>query len=282
LYYSHKCLGYKRLRHPESPDRIASARDRLAADGWNFIEPTPCEKQDILRVHVPFLYESVQNGTFTDPDTPVLPGILEHALLSAGAAAQACESAVQGIPAFSLMRPPGHHATPNRVMGFCYFNNIAVAVSGFMKRNPGASVAIVDIDCHHGNGTEDIFLGNPYVLFVSLHQNPCYPGTGLQSRENCYNIPLPPGTGESVYLSSLERAVDTIRAFNPTLVGVSAGFDTHKDDPITQFGLETATYRKIAEILAALQKPTFAVLEGGYGQRLPDCILEFLRGLSET
>jgi acetoin utilization deacetylase AcuC-like enzyme len=225
------------------------------------------------------MFLSVQKGDFVDADTPALPGIFDYALLSAGAALQACRSSLLGKTAFSLMRPPGHHATINRVMGFCYFNNMAVAVTDHLAQHPGTRVAILDIDCHHGNGTEDIFWGNPNVLFVSLHQSPCFPGTGLASRDNCLNYPLPPETVEKEYHEALESACGHIAAFNPGLIGVSAGFDTHKNDPLTRFGLETTTYRQISKTIVGLRKPVFALLEGGYGRELPECVLTFIKGL---
>jgi acetoin utilization deacetylase AcuC-like enzyme len=279
LFYSSACLNYEQPRHPESPERVRAAADLLRARGYSFMDAEPCSHEKILRVHERGMFESVLNGTHADADTPVLPGIFDIALLSAGAAIQACRSASLGVNSFSLMRPPGHHATPRRVMGFCYFNNMAVAVFDHGMRHPGARVAILDIDCHHGNGTEEIFWGNPDVLFVSLHQSPCYPGTGLASRDNCLNYPLPPGTAEKEYLETLESACGRIKAFDPVLVGISAGFDTHKNDPLTRFGLETATYGQISKSILGLGKPVFALLEGGYGKELPECVLNFIKGM---
>ena len=143
-------------------------------------------------------------------------------------------SAVAGETAFSLMRPPGHHATRTRVMGFCYFNNIAIASARFLADHPSKRIAIVDIDCHHGNGTEDFALGRDRIFYASLHQSPLYPGTGLESPMNCLNFPLPPFTEETPYLAALETACERIREFNPDILGVSAGFDTYEEDPLTQ------------------------------------------------
>ena len=279
IYYSPQCLSYHSPGHPESPERIRSTHEFLESKGYAFLDPKPCDREDILRVHSEALFSAVETENFFDGDTPALPGIIGHALLSAGAAIQAAESAVQGNNAFSLMRPPGHHATRDRVMGFCHFNNIAVATASFIEGSPGQKAAILDIDCHHGNGTEDIFAGHASVLYVSLHQSPLYPGTGLQSSCNILNFPLPPYTSEADYLKVLDEACQKIDAFAPTLLGISAGFDTFQEDPLTQLNLEVKTYKKIGKRISKLNKPTFVVMEGGYSSKLPECVYQFIQGL---
>ena len=174
------------------------------------------------------------------------------------------------------MRPPGHHAERNRVMGFCYINHIAIAVMKLIESHELARVAILDFDCHHGNGTEDIFFGFDQVLFVSLHQSPCYPGTGLESRGNCINYPLPPGTKPPEFLKAIDMALEKIKAFAPALIAVSAGFDAYKNDPITEMSLDIETYHAIGARIAALKLPTFAVLEGGYAAELAQCVEAFV------
>jgi acetoin utilization deacetylase AcuC-like enzyme len=281
ILFSPECLEYSQTGHPESPERIRSTHTFLKEKGYTFIEPQPCCDEDILRVHSPELLQGVKRGNFFDSDTPVLPKIFDYALLSAGSAILASETALKEGAAFSLMRPPGHHATKNRVMGFCYFNNIAVAMAKHVEENPGDKGAILDIDCHHGNGTEDIFLGNGSVLYVSLHQSPLYPGTGMESHKNVLNFPLPPSTAETDYLDILHRACQKIADFDPILLGVSAGFDTYKEDPLTQLNLEVSTYRRMGKIIADLRRPTFIVMEGGYSRDLPECVFELLSGLDE-
>ena len=179
IVYSPTCLDYGQPGHPESPDRIGSTSDRLKAGGYPFLDPEPCAELDLVRVHSREMVESVRTGSYFDPDTPALPGMFEHARLAAGAAVCAMQRALAGHAAFSLMRPPGHHATHNRVMGFCYFNSVAVAAAKYLADNPSARIAVLDIDVHHGNGTEDILFGRDRALYVSLHQSPLYPGTGL-------------------------------------------------------------------------------------------------------
>ncbi len=279
LFYLSQCLDYNQPGHPESPERIRSTSEYLKEKKYQFDEPKFCCEEDVLRVHSQALLQGIQTGTSSDDDTPAIPHIIDYAFLAAGSAICASETAQKGETGFSLMRPPGHHATRQQVMGFCYFNNIAIAVAKYISENTNQKAAVLDIDCHHGNGTEDIFSGNPRVIYVSLHQYPLYPGTGLKSKENCINFPLPHGTGELVYLKTLETACQKIIHFNPSLIGISAGFDTYRDDPLTQFGLDISTYSKIGKMIQELKKPTFAVMEGGYSQNLPYCVEEFIKGL---
>ena len=285
IIYSEKCLDYGQPGHPESPDRVKNSYEFLREKEFEFVEPEPCSEKDFLLVHSKQMVESVKNGNFFDMDTPNLPGIFEIAKLSAGGAIKACELALEGKTSFSLLRPPGHHATRNNIGGFCYFNNIAIAVKKTLQefgQGPERSrrrVVIIDIDCHHGNGTEDIFLGEEKVLYVSLHQSPLYPGTGLSSKKNCLNFPISAGTDEKKYLEVLDSALIEVKKFDPSLIGVSSGFDTYELDPITDIGLKKESYRKIGERIKNLGKPIFRVLEGGYSQDLPQCIYEYLCGL---
>ena len=275
ILFSPKCLEYRQPGHPELPERVSKTHDFLK-DRFDFIQPEPCSEKDILLAHSEELLENVKSGNFYDPDTPNLPGMYDYAKLSAGSAITASELALKGEKAFSLMRPPGHHAGRQTLGGFCYFNNIAIAVAKSLKRVK--KVAVIDFDCHHGNGTQDIFLGHPKVLYISLHESPLYPGTGLTSEQNCFNYPLPAGTGEKEYLKTLESALKNVKSFNPDLIGISAGFDTYKKDPLTGLELEKETYRKIGGMIAELKAPSFAVLEGGYSEDMPLCVYEFLKG----
>ena len=290
IFFSPKCLEYDSPGHPESPLRVRATCEHLKQKGNVFVEPSPCGEEDLLAVHTRELVESVKSGSFYDPDTPALPGMYGYALLAAGSALQALECALGatggvagataggGEGAFSLMRPPGHHAGKRRLGGFCYFNNMAVAVTKALSLVERA--AIVDIDCHHGNGTEDIFLGNKRVLFVSLHQSPLYPGTGLFSEDNCLNYPLRPGTDGRAYLAVLEKALKDVKKFDPGVIGVSAGFDTFRNDPITGLLLDVEDYFRIGELIGGLGKPTFSVLEGGYDRGIPACVERYLEGVS--
>ena len=280
IVYSPECAEYVALGHPESPRRVTASAELLKQDArHSFLAAVPCVEADVRRVHTERLWKEVRNGGFEEPDTPALPGIFDHAMRSAGAAIQVAELAWKGEPAFSLMRPPGHHACRDRLMGFCYFNNIAIALTRLLHDPKGPKkVAIVDFDCHHGNGTQDIFLGNERVLFVSLHQHPCYPSTGQTSDRNARNYPLPPYTEGAAYLKAFDSALGEVKEFQPELIAVSAGFDAFYRDPITHMGLKVEDFHEIGLRLGALKLPMFAVLEGGYSSQLPKCIKAFLDG----
>jgi acetoin utilization deacetylase AcuC-like enzyme len=275
IVHSPRCLEYSAPGHPERPERIRTSVAELEESRHTWLVPEPCPEADILRVHTLAMLRAVQAGNYEDADTPHFANSYELARLAAGAAILAAQ---QTQPACSLMRPPGHHAEHNRVMGFCYFNNLAIAVAKLLADGQARRVAILDFDCHHGNGTEDIFRGDDHVLFVSLHQSPCYPGTGLASRENCVNFPILPHTGPAEFLRAFNDALAQIRDFKPDRLAISAGFDMYKDDPITDMALEVETYREIGRRIAELKLPAFAVMEGGYAEALADCVAAFVAG----
>jgi acetoin utilization deacetylase AcuC-like enzyme len=274
IFSSRRCLEYD--SYPESRGRVDGPYE-LLKEIYEIVEPKPCEESDLLLAHDERFIKGFRDydRSVFDLESPPIPGIYDYALLSAGAALNALASAEE--MSFSLMRPPGHHSGRNFMGGFCYLNNIAIAVKKSMPKHD--RVAIVDFDCHHGNGTQDIFLGDPRVLYVSLHQRGIFPGTGYRSEENCLNYPLMSGTGEGEYLRTLEKALGEVKRFNPSLIGVSAGFDPYKGDPITSLFLEVSSFKKIGEAIRDLNLPTFAVLEGGYSSELPLCVEGFLEGL---
>jgi acetoin utilization deacetylase AcuC-like enzyme len=269
--------GYVQPGHPEAPWRVSRTWERLQAAGLAPILPDAAAAEaDVLLAHTPRHWASLRAGDYEDVDTPHFPGIEKIALTSLSGALSALRSARGGETAFSLMRPPGHHAAAERVSGFCYINNMAVACLKALK--DGVKVATVDIDVHHGDGTEAIAQGREGWLVISLHQSPLYPGTGLASRGNCLNFPLPPFTQEKAYLETLEQAVERALQSKPGLLAVSAGFDTYKECPIAQLKLERGSYRRIGRMLAETKLPRFAVLEGGYAEDLPILVENFLSG----
>src|SRR5207249_2288741 len=218
----------------------------------------------LLRAHSPEHLARVRNALNDfDADTPAHRDIYQHAVRSAGAAINAARTAMREERAFSLMRPPGHHATRDRAMGFCYFNNIAIAALDILAIGV-ARVAIWDFDAHHGNGTEAIVAHNSRIAFASIHQFPAYPGTGAQSFGNVENYPVAPYTPRAQHVDVAERALQKLLKFKPDLVLVSAGFDAYSGDPLIQMTLEQEDFAKFGEWLREIDIPAAAILEGGY------------------
>jgi acetoin utilization deacetylase AcuC-like enzyme len=265
--------------HPEAPFRVLKTFERLRAAGHApSLPPVAASNADVALVHGENHLSSIRAGTFRDADTPAHRGIDEIAMISLSGALSAADAALSGEPAFSLMRPPGHHAGKDRVAGFCYINNLAVAVARLQKQKAGLKVAIMDFDVHHGDGTESLVFARENVVFTSLHQFPLYPGTGRESRGNCFNIPLPAGTDGDDYLKVFEPALERLLAGKPDILAISAGFDAYKEDPIAGLKLDRAAFKTIGSLLAQTKLPRFATLEGGYSEDLPKLVESFLDG----
>jgi len=259
---------------------------------WQWRQPHAASDQELLRAHSRDHLARIANaGQDFDLDTPAHSNIDFYARQSAGAPMEAARAAIDGKRAFSLMRPPGHHAMRDRAMGFCYFSNIAVATLDALtmarvadagpQPTPATAVkiervAIWDFDAHHGNGTEALVANNEKIMFASIHQYPGWPGTGTKSFANVLNFPIAPYSSRSNHVRAAEQALENLLEFKPQLLLVSAGFDAYKNDPITQMTLEGDDFATFGKWLARVKIPTAAILEGGYSDELPELIDRFL------
>ena len=277
-----RCTGYSSPGHPERPERITQTLRKLRSQtelGLAWELPLPVEDGTLLRAHSPEHLARLEEARDFDPDTPFFPGIAGYARGSVGAALAALKAARAGQSVFSLMRPPGHHATRTRAMGFCYLSNIAIAALEALATGT-RRIAIYDFDVHHGNGTEAILLNQPGAAFFSIHQFPCYPGTGTRnSGNNCFNYPVPPQTPRTEYRHILSSALENLRNFKPDLVAVSAGFDCYARDPLAQETLEAEDFYWLGQSFRQLDVPVFSLLEGGYSNELGDLIFAYLKGI---
>ena len=278
-----RCTAYSSPGHPERPARVSRTVERLKNQSdvkITWVEPLAVDEEVIERAHSKEHITRVKAAAHDfDGDTPTHPDIFEHARRSVGGALQALKSARAGEIAFSLLRPPGHHATRDRAMGFCYLSSIAIATLEALASGT-KKIAVFDFDVHHGNGTEAILLNQPDAVFFSIHQHPCYPGTGTKNvGDNCFNYPVAPRTPRDQYRKILEKALEELKKTKPTLVAVSAGFDAYARDPIAQETLEAEDFYWLGKSIRSLGIQAFSVLEGGYSNDLPDLILAYLKGI---
>lgn len=278
-----RCTGYSAPGHPERPARVSRTLETLRAQTGlkiHWAEPAAVEDAAFLRAHSKEHLARVKAAAEDfDGDTPAHPNIFEHARRSVGGALQALAAARRGESVFCLLRPPGHHATRDRAMGFCYLNSVAIGVLEALATG-AKKVAVFDFDVHHGNGTEAILVNHPGAVFFSIHQHPCYPGTGTANvGKNCFNYPVAPRTPREEYRKAFERALDELRKAKPDLVAVSAGFDAYARDPLAQETLEAEDYHWLGDTVRKLDVPAFSLLEGGYSSALPELILAYLNGI---
>jgi acetoin utilization deacetylase AcuC-like enzyme len=280
-----KCTGYFSPGHPERPTRVTATVERLKIQKdlpLTWAAPTSSSDTQILRAHAPEILARLKIPQAFDADTPFFENITDYARASVAAALDAMQSARKGESVFSLMRPPGHHATHEHSMGFCYLNNIAIAA--LEATATGAKrVAIFDFDVHHGNGTEDILFNRQNTAFFSIHQFPAYPGSGQGNvGNNCFNYPVAPSASRETYCATLDRALADLKIYSPDLIGVSAGFDAYARDPLAEGALQVEDFQWLGQELRALKTPMFSLLEGGYSRDLPELILAYLKGVEGT
>ncbi len=306
ILYDPQCAEYGSSMRPEQPARVVrtAAHLRHARPQWEFrLPPGAATVSDaaLQRVHTPAHLKRLAVARDFDADTPFFDGIGDHARRAVAAGFAAARHALkEKTPVFSLMRPPGHHATAGQAMGFCYLNQIALtavhATSDFTavdfpfstsapaSSRPLRRVAVWDFDAHHGNGTEAILADHPLaaqLFFASVHQHPGYPGTGTRDiGPRIRNWPVAPHTPRPQHMAALRASLDAVLAFQPDLILVSAGFDAYARDPITAMTLEREDFaelgRWLAEIRAKTGIPAAALLEGGYSDDLPLLVEAFL------
>lgn len=285
LYTHPACLNHvPGPGHPESPRRLTGILEALDHDRFAALDRIPAPRatrEQLLRVHTADHVERILGATIEDTllrldeDTWMSSGSPEAAARAAGAACAAVDAVMRGqvAHAFCAVRPPGHHATADQAMGFCLFNNVAVAAAHALAVHRLKRVAIIDFDVHHGNGTQDIFADEPRVAYASSHQDDLYPHTGRADdtdNGHLWNAPLPAGSGSAEFRGTWQdHLLPRLHAFRPQLVLVSAGFDAHRDDPLADLALRTDDYAWITERLVDLARAhahgrIVSCLEGGY------------------
>ena len=277
LIFDRAATEFGRDGHPERPDRLTNTEAYLLDKhpDWVWSRPRLATNEDILRAHRREHLERLRREVDFDADTPYYPGIEEHARRAAGAAIDAVELALRGRESFSLMRPPGHHATSTQAMGFCYLNSVAIAAH-YALAIGCERVAIWDFDAHHGNGTEEMVFANNRIRFASVHQYPGYPGTGVASLGNVFNWPIAPHSAPDEHVAAANRAFDRLVDFSPDILLVSAGFDAFAGDPLTDMTLEPEHFAGFGRLMRQTGLPTAAMLEGGYSRQLPMLVETFL------
>ena len=287
--------------HPERPERYTVAFEAaMRVPGVKFIEAPLAQPNQIIRVHNREYYESIISSepdeglSQLDPDTFVSKGTVGAALRAAGAGVHAVDLVINrsGLNAFCAVRPPGHHAEPDKAMGFCLFNNVAIAAMHALGEHFLEKIAIVDFDVHHGNGTQAAFESEGRVHYYSTHQRSLYPGTGYPEEVgagNIYNFMLPPNADSDLFKLQVRNSLlPSLRRCRPDMILISAGFDAHRDDPLAQINLEAADYHWVTQRICQIAGDccngrVISMLEGGYDLAALDaCVFAHVSALNEA
>ncbi len=298
VYHEDMLLHRAGSGHPERPERLETVVQAIRGANLDPVEitPEPADRSELLRVHTEEHVDRIErtcagNTLYPDPDTQMVEESWRAALLAVGATLEGCRAVLEGRVdnVFCAVRPPGHHAERDRAMGFCLFNNVAIAARWLRDVAGVGRVAILDWDVHHGNGTQQAFYDDDTVYFASMHQHPLYPGTGRPEERGAgntnLNIPMEWGAGPREWLSALDdRILPEFRRFDPEIVLISCGFDAHRLDPLANQELEAETYGEMTrKALTLAGGRVVSVLEGGYNlQALRGSVLAHFRALREN
>jgi acetoin utilization deacetylase AcuC-like enzyme len=300
VFYHDSSLRHETGAHPECAGRVEVVLSHLGSHGdrYDIREPRRATVEEIARVHpadyIGRLREFIgAGGGYLDPDTVVSRGSYDAALFAAGGVISAIDAVLQGaeMAAFSLARPPGHHAREATAMGFCLFNNVAIGARHLLEAKGIEKVAIIDWDVHHGNGTQEVFYEDPNVFYLSLHRYPFYPGTGHPEERGAgegegttRNIAFRAGTAREEYIRAFGDAAKEVASFGPEFVLISAGFDAYRYDPIGGLDLDADDFGTLARVLRTAipdARGFVSTLEGGYELGgLPRCVEAHLEGLA--
>lgn len=273
VLFNDKFLNYNQASNYEGVYRIEAFAEKYPSTECG-TDPTPF----LLDVHSNNYFEDIWKACDRGNELvgiDMSPESFEAALCAVSMTIEASETGN-----FAVVRPPGHHAGRERASGFCLFNNMAIAVIKLLKE--GTRVAVLDLDGHHGDGTQDLLTGIDNVLFCSIHESGVFPGTGHKSSDNYVNFPLRPPISSEEYMKVFDDALGNLNEFNPDILGVSIGFDTYEKDKLLDFQLSEDDYEQIGKLIKSNFTNTFAVLEGGYHNNILECIESFISGINSV